>query len=53
MPPSLLHHRGCVRVTLSDAAPDGGFDAVDGVIHGGKQLRPLGLVESVSVGDEP
>ena len=32
--------RDGVRVTGVDAAPDGCFDAVDGVVHGGEQLRP-------------
>jgi len=41
MPQVFSKIAGALRVTFVDAAPDGGFDAVDGVVHGGKQLRPL------------
>ena len=45
-------HLDGVRVTGVDAAPDGCFEAVDGVVHGGEQLRPTVPVQSVGVGDE-
>ena len=45
-------HRDDVRVTGVDAAPDGGFDAGDGIVHGGEQLDPAVPVQSVGVGDE-
>ncbi len=45
-------HRDGVRITGVDAAPDGCFDAGDGIVHGGEQLRPAVPVQSVGVGDE-
>jgi hypothetical protein len=45
-------HRDGVRVAGVDAAPDGCFDAIDGVVHGGEQLGPTVPVQSVGVGDE-
>ena len=50
--PGPVPHRDRVRVTGVDAAPDGGFDAVDGIVHRGEQLRPAVAVQSVGVGDE-
>src|SRR5919106_4305815 len=45
-------HRDGVRVTGGDAAPDGCFEAVDGIVFGGEQLCPTVPVQSVGVGDE-
>src|SRR6266545_3690880 len=45
-------HLDGVRVTGVDAAPGGCFDAGDGIVHGGEQLRPAVPVQSVGVGDE-
>src|SRR5450755_3537620 len=44
--------RDGVRVTGVDAAPDGCFDAIDGIAHGGEQLFTAVPVQSVGVGDE-
>lgn len=39
-------------MTGVDAAPDGCFDAVDGIAHRSEQLGPTVAVQSVGVGDE-
>src|SRR5260370_16318177 len=46
-------HLDEVRVTGVDAAPGGGFDAGDGIVHGGEQLRPAVPVQSLGLGAEP
>ncbi len=50
--PGPLQDRDGVRVTSVNAASGGYFDAVDGIVHGGEQLRPTVPVQSVGVGDE-
>src|SRR5439155_16783785 len=50
--PGPLQRRNRVRVAGVDAAADGSFDAGDGIVHGGEQLRAAVPVESVGVGDE-
>jgi hypothetical protein len=45
-------HFDGVRITGVDGAPDGCFEAVDGIAYGGEQLCPTIPVESVGVGDE-
>ena len=50
--PGPVPHLDGVRVPGVDAAPDGCLDAVDGVVHGGEQLRPTVPVQPVGVGDE-
>ena len=49
---SAIPQRGEGRVAGVDAAPDGSFDAVDGIVHRCEQFRATGAVQSVGVGDE-
>jgi hypothetical protein len=45
-------HLDGVRVTGIDAAPDGCFDSVDGIVYRGEQLCPPVGVQSVGVGGD-